>query len=155
MTDGFTGGLDGDLTTSGTIAVVGDNTIGVNVASNVTGNVTHEGTTTALGTGSQAFAVSGDIDGGFVSNGALTANGFRETTRLGFSGSDSVTGRDDLTAADLQEAGSALSITGNVSEGVLLGQAFVDVLDNDGNVVTNDEGEPLTTLVRQLSLIHI
>jgi len=155
MTDGFTGGLDGSLTTSGAIGIIGDNSIGVNVASNVTGNVTNEGSITATGTGAQALAVSGDIDGGFVSNGALVSNGFRVTTRLAFSGDENTTGREDLSAADLQNAGSALNITGNVGEGILLGQAFVETLDIDGNVVTDDDGNAVTTFARQSTISQI
>ena len=70
------------------------------------------------------IVVSGDIDGGFANSGALSASGFRFTTRPGFGGSDETTGREDLTLEDLQEAGSALEISGNVSNGVILDRIF-------------------------------
>lgn len=142
----MTEGLTGSLLTEGQISVVGDRSIGINLASNITGNVTNNGTISARGIDSQAFAVSGDIQGGFVNSGTLSSSGFRFAQRPNFSGSDSTFGRDDLTAEDLGNAGSALTISGDVSGGILLSQRFVERTDADGAPVTNDEGEQLFTL---------
>ncbi|GGX61456.1 autotransporter protein [Litorimonas cladophorae] len=142
----MTEGLTGNLLTEGQISVVGDRSIGANLASNVIGDVTNNGSITARGTDSQAYAVSGDIQGGFATSGTLSSSGFRFAQRPNFSGSDNSFGRDDLTAEDLGNAGSALSISGDVSGGILLSQRFVETVDADGNLVTNDEGEQLFTL---------
>ena len=142
-----TEGLTGDLTTAGQISVTGDRSVGVNLASNITGNVTNSGVVNAEGAGAQGIAVSGDIDGGFSSSGVIAATGFRFDTRPAFSGpNDQLSGREDLTAEDLQQAGSALTISGNVSDGVFLNQVFTPSLDTDGNPIVDDDGNPVLVL---------
>lgn len=142
----MTQGLTGNLLTAGQIGVVGDRSIGVNVASNVVGDVTNEGAITARGEDSQGIAVSGDIDGAFESNGSITASGFRFTTRPGFSGSDTTSGREDLSAEDLLESGAALSITGNVTNGIFLSQRTTEAIDTDGEPLLDDNGDPILAL---------
>jgi hypothetical protein len=142
----MTEGLTGNLLTEGQISVIGDRSIGVNLASNITGNVTNNGTISARGTGAQAYAVSGDIQGGFVNSGTLNSSGFRFGQRPNFSGSDASFGRDDLTAEDLGNAGSALTISGDVSGGVLLSRRLVASIDADGAPVTDSDGNQLFTL---------
>jgi len=139
----MTQGLTGNLTTAGQINVVGDQSTGVNVAADVTGNVFNSGSVAVRGTGAEAYAVSGDINGGFVSSGTLSATGYRFTQRPGFAGVDSATGREDLTAEDLRQAGSALNISGNVTQGVLLAQTTEQALDADGNGVVDANGDPV------------
>ena len=51
----ITEGLTGNLLTSGQIAVIGDRSTGINLASNITGDVNNEGTVSARGTDSQAY----------------------------------------------------------------------------------------------------
>ena len=148
----MTEGLTGNLLTAGQISITGDRSVGVNLAGGVTGNVTNEGTVTVRGTDSQAYAVSGDINGGFVSSGTLSASGYRFTSRPGFAGTTSTQGREDLTAEDLQQAGSALSISGNVTQGVLLDQVFQQAVDADGNGVVDDNGDPVLLVLRTSSI---
>ena len=150
-----TDGLTGNLTTGGQINVVGDRSVGVNLASNVTGDVTNTGLIAITGEDSQAFVVSGDIDGGFSSSGAITANGFRFQTRPGFSGNDNLTGREDLSAEDLQQAGSAVEISGNVTGGIFLNQVFEPSLDADGNEVLDDDGNPVLVLTGSSSISQL
>ena len=148
MTEGFTG----NLTTGGQISIVGDRSVGVNLGSNITGDVTNSATISARGTDSEAFVVSGDIDGGFVSSGAITSSGFRFTTRPAFGGDLSDVGREDLSAEDLRQAGSALNISGNISEGILLDQVFTESIGADGEVVTDADGNTLFTLSAQSAI---
>jgi len=122
------------------------------LASNITGNVSNGGTVTARGTDSQAYAISGDINGGFATSGTLSASGYRFTTRPAFGGDTATTGREDLSAEDLQQAGSALNISGNISQGVLLEQVLVQAVDADGVGIVNDEDEPVL-IVSQTSQI--
>ena len=148
----MTEGLTGNLMTDGQISVTGDRSTGVKLASNITGNVSNGGTVTARGTDSQAYAISGDINGGFATSGTLSASGYRFTTRPAFGGDTATTGREDLSAEDLQQAGSALNISGNISQGVLLEQVLVQAVDADGVGIVNDEDEPVL-IVSQTSQI--
>ena len=148
MTEGFTG----NLTTGGQISVLGDRSVGVNLGSNITGDVTNSATISARGTDSEAFVVSGDIDGGFVSSGVISNSGFRFTTRPAFGGDLSNTGREDLSAEDLRQAGSALNISGNISQGILLDQVFIETVGADGEVVTDEDGNTLFTLAAQSAI---
>lgn len=136
----MTEGLTGDLLTAGQINVLGDNSIGINVASNVTGNLENQGAIGIRGIGSEAYVVTGDIQGGFVNNGNISSSGFRFNNRPTFAGDDA-SGREDLTAEDLGEAGSAIRIQGDVSQGIFLNQTFVAVVDADGEPVLDDDGE--------------
>ena len=114
----MTEGLTGNLLTSGQINIAGDRSTAINLASNVVGDVTNQGVISVLGEDSAGIVVSGDIDGAFETNGSITTTGFRSTTRLGFGGEFSDAGREDLTAEDLDQSGSAVNISGNVSGGV-------------------------------------
>lgn len=138
----MTDGLTGNLLTSGQINILGDRSVGINLASNVVGDVTNEGVITVRGEDSQAIVVSGDIDGSFESNGTISNSGYRFTTRPSFGSDISDAGREDLTAEDLLQAGSAIDISGNVSGGVFLSQRFEPSLDVDGNPVLDVDGNP-------------
>ncbi len=148
----LTEGLTGNLLTSGQISVVGDRSTGINIASNVTGNVTNEGSVTSFGTDSEGIAVDGDIEGSFVNTGTLSSSGYRFNSRPAYSGSEDSTGRDDLTAEDLEQAGSAIRISGDVSGGILFGQEFLAFVDEDGEAILDDDGEETFALVSQSTI---
>lgn len=133
--------LIGNLNNEGAISVLGDNGTAVNVAGNVTGNLDNRGTISVTGADSVGYAVSGDIQGGFVNSGNIGSNGFRLSQRLPFGDADS-TGREDLTAEDLQTSGSAVSVTGNISQGIFFDLRQELVVDADGNPEVDDEGNP-------------
>ncbi|BBD97954.1 autotransporter domain-containing protein [Sphingobium amiense] len=120
--------LIGNLSTSGTTNVVGDNSYGV-LAHDVTGNVTLRGTTSVAGANSVGAALLGNIDGALKIQGAIVSTGYRSTTRP--------TDVTKLDADDLLQGGSAVVIAGNVSGGVIfdipptLDSTKPDV-DNDG-----------------------
>ncbi|MEP3653675.1 MAG: autotransporter outer membrane beta-barrel domain-containing protein [Litorimonas sp.] len=151
----MTEGLTGNLLTSGQISVIGDRSTGINLASNVTGNVTNEGSIAVRGTDSQAYAVSGDINGGFVNAGALSASGFRFTTRPAFGGDTAATGREDLTAEDLLESRSVVNISGNVTEGILFDQQFVEAVDTNGDPLLDDDGNPVLVVSNTSSVVQL
>ena len=127
----MTASLDGNFSNQGRISLTGNNGAGVNVAGDVTGNITNSGSVSALGEGSNAYNISGDVQGGFVNSGTLGSNGFRLTSRPGFQGTG--TGREDLTADNLEDAGSSVSISGNITGGVHFDLVREPVLDADGN----------------------
>ncbi|KEQ51318.1 autotransporter outer membrane beta-barrel domain-containing protein [Sphingobium chlorophenolicum] len=122
------GPLVGNLSTSGNTSVVGDNGRGV-VANAVTGNVTIRGATTVVGASSVGVALQGDVTGAVKIQGTVTSTGYRSTTRP-----SDVT---KLDADDLLQGGSAVTIAGNVTGGVIfdipptLDSTKPDV-DNDG-----------------------
>ncbi|CAM3653177.1 autotransporter domain-containing protein [Litorimonas haliclonae] len=128
----MTASLDGNLSNAGQISLIGDNGAGVNIAGDVTGNITNTGSVSALGEGSNAYNISGDVQGGFVNSGSLGSNGFRLTSRPGFQGSDGI-GREDLTADNLQDAGSSVSVSGNITGGMHFAVVQEPVLDEDDN----------------------
>lgn len=142
----MTDGLTGNFLTAGDIAILGDRSTAVNLASNVTGNVEHQGRINVLGTDAQGYAVSGDIDGGFVSNGGIEASGYRFTDRRPFAGTRDFAGREDLTEEDLRQAGSALSVSGNITGGIFLNRRFEQAVDAEGNLRFDEDGEPIFNL---------
>ena len=164
----MTDGLTGNLLTAGTVNVRGDRSTGINLASNIVGDVTNEGAVFAFGEDAQGIVVSGDIDGSFESNNAISATSFRSAilgeigfaapARGAFTGDLSDTGRDDLSAEDLLQAGSALNISGNVSGGIFLSQRFEALVDADGAFIDaagnpiEDGGDPVFTLVSTSSI---
>ncbi|MDI1296414.1 MAG: autotransporter domain-containing protein, partial [bacterium] len=102
--------LIGALSTSGTIAVTGDNGYGV-LANTVTGNVTLRGTTSVVGANSIGAALLGDINGALKIHGSIVSTGYRSTTRP--------TDVTKLDADDLLQGGSAVVIAGNVTGGII------------------------------------
>ena len=124
-------GLDGNLTTEGRIQVRGDDSAGVRIGSNVTGNVSSAGIFDIAGTGSAAFDIGADIGGGFASSSTISNTGFRFTTRVPFN-PNSIANRLDLGAEDLGQAGSAISVGGNVARGINLTTRSVTTTDEDG-----------------------
>lgn len=149
----MTQGLTGNLSTNGQINVIGDRSVGVNLASNVTGDVTNQGSVSVRGEDSVAYAIAGDITGGFNSSGSLRSTGFRDDgQRRAFTGDLSDAGREDLSAEDLLQSGSALNVSGNVTEGIFLSQRFEQSFDADGNAILNDAGDEIFVLVGQSSI---
>ncbi len=139
--------LTGNLTNEGRISLLGDNGAAVNLAGNVTGTVENAGVVSARGTNSTGYAISGDVQGGFVNIGGIESNAFRfNATRPGFGGAES-TGREDLTAEDMQNAGSALSVTGNITQGIFLEIRQELAVDADGNPQVDADGNPTGALV--------
>lgn len=137
--------LVGDFSNSGSIVLVGDNSTAVNIAGNVTGNLDNRGSIAASGADTVGYSVSGDVQGGFVNSGNIGVNGFRFTTRPNLGTADTI-GREDLTAEDLQQSGAAVSITGNISEGVFFDLRQELVVDADGNPEVDADGNPTDRL---------
>ena len=148
-------GLTGNLSNAGQINVLGTNAVGVNLASGLTGNFDNSGIITTTGEGAQAINVGADIQGGFVNAGSAVNTGFRFTARPGLSNSDlGISGRDQLGAEDLLQAGSAINIGANISQGILLEQRFEDVLDVDGNPTLDTDGNAIQTLTGTSNVVQ-
>lgn len=104
------GALTGNLSTSGTTNVRGNNGYGV-LANDVTGNVTLRGTTTVTGANSVGVALLGNVNGAVKIQGGVTSTGYRYTSRPA--------DISKLDADDLLQGGSAVTIAGNVTGGII------------------------------------
>ena len=119
--------LDGDLIAGGAINVLGDNVVGLNIAAPVSGRVESNGTVTVQGVGAVGIDVAADI-GALHLQGAVSTTGYRYTARP--------TTEEALAALDeddLLQGGSAVRITANVAGGVLLDSASTTTGDFDSD----------------------
>jgi hypothetical protein len=128
------GPLTGKLTTGGTTLVTGDNSFGVR-AGDISGDVRLAGAIGAIGANSIAAAMDGDIGGQLVIQGNLGATGYRNTTPP----SDT----SKLDADDLLQGGPALRITGNVAGGIVFAVPPTD--SNADDTDEDDDGLPDAT----------
>ncbi len=127
-------GLNGNLTSDGSITVTGNNSYGVQIASIVNGDINIGGDLTTDGENSVALSVTSDVNGAITNTGRIGSTGFNNTTRL-----DNAEARAKLDADDLLRGGSAVSITANVTGGF-----------NNGTAVDEDLG--IVTRVGQISV---
>lgn len=105
------GPLTGNFTNDGTISVLGDRALGVGLQ-DVTGNVRLAGSISAQGVDAVAARLSGNITGALVVQGTVVATGYRTTT--------APADPSKLDADDLLIGGTALSIEGDVTGGIVL-----------------------------------
>jgi hypothetical protein len=130
--------LVGSLSNLGTISVSGTNAVGMRTTGTVSGGVTLGGTLSATGQGAQGVNIGNDVGGQVLINGAISSTGYRYTTR-----STDTSFLSHLTADDLLQGGSAVTISGNVGNGVL-----VDVIsstDPTTGLVTSAAGSVTST----------
>ncbi len=120
--------LDSDLIgnllfeSDSTINGAGSNAIAIN--GNVTGNVTITNNTriTVTGANSQGIIVNGNIDGAFTYNGVTQSTGYTNLAAT----DDPDTTVDEVAEQIALQGGSALSINGNVTGGILFDGALPD-----------------------------
>lgn len=144
-------GLTGNLSTSGTINVVGDRSTGINVASGISGDFSNIGVVQGRGEDLRGINIEGDIQGGFVHSGVINVSGYQSTNRPSIVANNSNNTFDQLTTEDLLQAGPAIEINGNIGRGIRLGNTFADVLDADGNQTFDDDGNVIQSLVNTVS----
>lgn len=135
-------GLIGDLTLGGAIAVLGSNSIGVDIASDVIGNLAASGSIGMRGENAQAIRTTGDIDGAFTNDSTISNTGYRFESRPG-----ALAARELLDAEDLLQAGAAVQVGGDVTGGIHFRQVVEDVLDADGNPTVDANGNPVTRIL--------
>lgn len=127
--------LDGNFTTTGNISVTGDDSVGIRINSGVTGDVRLSGGATTRGENSSALVIDGAIGGELVINGTWTSTGFRYPSRL--------PDVSDLDADDLLIGGPAVVIRSDVAGGILIdGIGVEDDLDDDNDGITETTGDP-------------
>jgi hypothetical protein len=102
--------LAGSLISSGAVTVTGDHAVGIR-AQEVTGNVSISGNVAATGVGAIGAALDDDIGGALVIQGGLSSTGYRSIA--------APADTSKLDADDLLQGGNALRISGNVAKGIL------------------------------------
>ena len=133
-------GLIGDLTTGGAITVRGARSSAINISSGITGDFTNTSTINGQGDGTRGINIEADIQGGFVNSGGVSLTGYRSLGRPTISGNFSSNSRAQITAEDILQAGSAITINANISEGIHLDDGISDVLDDNGNQTFDSSG---------------
>jgi len=121
----------GDINLDGIITAVGTNIVGLGINGPVIGNVALNGNISATGENASAVDINSNIDGQFSNDGTITNTGLRFAQRL------PLTQRDILDAEDTLQAGSAIAISGNVTNGILLAQTTETVTDAETGEVTD------------------
>lgn len=144
--------LQGDLQSLGAITVTGNETYGVRVQGDVSGDVEILGSVAARGEDATGVSLEGDVAGTVKLQGTVAATGYRYTTAPASTPttgtvSQSTLYLEDLDADDLLQGGPAVSIAGNVADGVLLdvgprySSGGVDGDDDDDGVKNGDEDD--------------
>ena len=136
--------LDGSLTSTGKVSVLGDNSVGIRAAA-VSGDVTigSGSSTTVQGQNSIGVLLGGDIGGALVIQGTVSSTGYRSTT--------APADVSKLDSDDLLQGGSAVVISGSVAGGILLDAKPVDTdpnqtdEDHDGIPDANETTASVTT----------
>lgn len=117
--DGWSGDFDN---TDGTVSVVGDDSVGI-TAQSVAGDLEIGGTVSVIGVGSKSVELTGDISGTLVINGSVTK-------ARSYTNDDGDT--MSLSRSDLRDAAPAVSVTGNIAQGILIDAPPYD-LDDDND----------------------
>ena len=133
--------ISGNIINSGALSLIGDGVIGLDIEGAVIGQLANNGTISTLGENAQSIRVEEDITGSFRNTNAIGNSGLRFTTR------PALINRQNLDEEDTLQAGAAVEINGNVTQGVFLGSNFLTTVD--------DEGEETTTLVSTNSISQI
>jgi hypothetical protein len=109
--------LVGTLNHAGTISVVGDNSYGIKVSGGVSGDILQTGTVSVTGENSVGLAVDSDVGGKVSIEGSVNATGYRYSS----GSSVSTTLATIVSYSDnLLQSGSAVEISGDVAGGVML-----------------------------------
>jgi hypothetical protein len=130
------GPLTGTFRHDGTTTVLGSNSVAISLA-DVTGNVRLAGNISAQGEGTVAVRSTGDVTGAMVIQGKVVSTGYRFTTPPA--------DRSKLDADDLLQGGPAVSIEGDVTQGIILAvppkdQSTTDNDEDDDGIEDSKEG---------------
>ena len=119
------GPLTGSLTSTGTIALTGDNGAGLRVTQtgSVSGDVFISGTITTLGQNSNAVSLAGAVGGRVSVYSALTSTDYGTTTRSTTpSQLTTIQGTANTSINEVNpNAGSAMVVSANVGAGIIIG----------------------------------
>lgn len=129
-----TASLQGDIDLDGIISMVGTNVVAVGIEGQVIGDLATSGSLTTRGENAQVIAVTGDVDGQVRNTGAITNTGYR------FSSRQSLVVRNLLGESDRLQAGSAIALNGDVSDGLFLQLEQITTTDDAGVETTTITG---------------
>ncbi|TWB37624.1 autotransporter outer membrane beta-barrel domain-containing protein [Nitrospirillum pindoramense] len=107
--------MDGSLTMSGTVSVTGNNSYGIQTTAITAGTILISGTVSALGTGSVGVALDGVTEGTVQVSGSVSSTGYLSTTRP-----TTTAGFAALTANDELQGGAAFRISATTTGGLNL-----------------------------------
>ena len=126
--------LTGDLELGTLISIVGDESVGVYIGNTISGLYRQRGGVSVTGENASAIIIKGAISKSFQLEAAVTARGVAHTQ------SDAGVEESELDlAAEKSQSGTAVKITANIGEGVLINGAV-------NRLVTDDEREALTAI---------
>ncbi len=120
-------GLTGNINLQGVMNIVGSSSRAVSLEGDLIGNLTNTGSMNLRGEGASAIVSSGTVTGQINNSGTIVNSGYR------FSDRPSIAGRGLLNPDDRLQAGSAMQINGDVSNGVFLQRVITTTTDADGN----------------------
>jgi hypothetical protein len=129
--------LSGALLNAGSISVAGTNSFGIRTLGTIGKGVTLSGTLVATGQGAQGVNLGGDITGRLLINGAYSTTGYRYTTR-----STDTNFLSHLTSDDLFQSGATVTVSGNVTGGVLLDAVTTGGAASGAGALTSAAGAP-------------
>jgi uncharacterized protein with beta-barrel porin domain len=124
--------LDGNFTHGGTLSMGGSDSFGIEARGDISGDMLIGGSVTATGEDSTAISINGDVGGRLLVSGTVSSSGYRFTGVL----TDAVLGETVLDAEDRQNSGSALVVSGNVADGLLVNGPISD----DPDTALNEAG---------------
>ncbi|MDC7674810.1 autotransporter outer membrane beta-barrel domain-containing protein [Asticcacaulis machinosus] len=135
--------LAGNFSFDGAIAATGTDTKGISIENNVTGNVYVSGTINTLGQNATALNLTGNVSGSVILDGTISGTGYRFTSAL----TDAQLAL--LDPDDLYQNGPLVSISGNLSKGLLLNATVAadttnTDIDGDGTLDANQTTANLT-----------
>ncbi|MGZ8362530.1 MAG: autotransporter outer membrane beta-barrel domain-containing protein [Caulobacteraceae bacterium] len=128
-------GMVGDVTLDGTITMLGDGSVGFSETGGIDGKITIDSSILVTGKDAVALDLGGDVTGSLRLYSSIISTGYRITERIG--DPEIVANLQDL---NVQQAGSAVQVRGDVQGGILIGKPPVvttppdadDDLDGDG-----------------------
>ncbi|WP_429911128.1 autotransporter outer membrane beta-barrel domain-containing protein [Glycocaulis sp.] len=115
-------GIDGNLNVGGTISVTGENSTAISIEGPVSGDVVvpTSSNVSATGAGSSALVVDGDIGGGVRISGQVQSNGYRISQRTTRDVFAALAGNGSPISEDQRQSGSTVVIAGSVVDGVFI-----------------------------------
>jgi hypothetical protein len=131
----------GSLIDRGSISVTGENSYGVHTTGAIAGSVILDGPITVQGTGSVGAGIDSNVTGQVHIQNAITATGYRSVTRPQptVDSNGNTVQPTFPTAAETQNGGPAVRISGNVGGGILIDtrpapgtDTSITDVDNDG-----------------------
>jgi len=169
------GPLTGDLLEGGAVTIQGNSSYGVSIENTLTGNINHTGTITLTGDNGAAMRINGEVTGSVLIGGSLSAHGqgsvgvqtaapidgaltiYGTITTSGYAVTARETGtiltNIEKTPADVQQSGSALSIGGNVLNGVYLAGQPAGTVSTD--TTTDADGDGIVDSVEGTSALTV